>query len=123
MEKGIFVATSESFEELSELTKSVLNDLSMEENSKEISDNILSLEFSKQLLVINDIINNLYSLTDRSKIEIKTIEKFLIQKEFKPHREILVDIFFDEGHDGLSRTQLLELHEKTHNIVIDLSKI
>ena len=93
MEKGIFVATSESFEELSELTKSVLNYLSMEENSKEISNNILSLEFSKQLLVINDIINNLYSLTDRSKIEIKTIEKFLIQKEFRIHREILTDVF------------------------------
>ena len=67
MEKGIFVAKSDSPEEISELTKSILNGLSINnETMKTISDNVLSLEFSKQLFVINDIINNI-ELTNKFK--------------------------------------------------------
>lgn len=91
------------------------------ENIKKISNKILSLEFSEQLTVINDIINNYYTLYNNS--ENKMIGDFLIQKSFSIHRRILTDIFFDDKLDKLSYNELIKSHEKNHNIIIDTSEI
>lgn len=124
MEKGIFVAKSDSPEEISELTKSILNGLSINnETMKTISDNVLSLEFSKQLFVINDIINNMYCLSICPEDEYLLIEKFLAQRIFSTQRQVLTDIFFKMDRNGLTHEERIESHEKKYNIKIDLSLI
>jgi len=118
MKKGEFIFNGNP-DDILELTKSILNGLKIDKDIVIVSDKILSLDFSEQLYVIFDIVRNFYDSIENISDRNIGIQKFLSQKIFKDHIEILQFLLDYTTNSNIKyQKEKIKLYEEKFNIKI-----